>query len=567
MRPNVDVMFRRGEGSIFRRPLPGRLTGDVVGTVESVGPDVDPRRLGRRVAALSEDAFADCAVADAQWLAPAPEGLDSIRHPPPFTTFPPYPNPLPTASLTAYTGPHAAMLVRALGDRLKSAADVLVELVQPSYISVHSNPGLVKSVDAASAQDDKARAERADEKLRRKPVLEPIAPKELDSRIELTPWEVLHNLGRAIALSRQGAGRGLAEHWGCLKYSQALTWNHDSSMTLSDEGRDTANYYKAIQSRELGIGFAAALARRLLRRAFPDHCVSIVPAETALRAGWESGTSSGYRYRPQFFAEIWQPGEPSRTVPIACKGNHGNAATSYNQLASASAHVEGIHIGAWDQTPALVFSTELPIDGALTVHALRAPGTGGRLRGPADSSPGTGLNHTVQDKAIYPGILPPTVNGNAAEREPGFHVQPENYLWFRQVLARTAAAGLGAFAGDGDTTARYLTKQQGQQRFTGFIHAAADSVQDANQTFLGTPFVGTDHIFRLNGTRVEAFSGVAKNLFDYLQEGRLERYRTQVYALRTKLPVVGWDDGWDGPVSVDQDGTVLAMRLLYDDAP
>jgi NADPH:quinone reductase len=72
----VDVMFRRGEGSIFRRPLPGLLTGDVVGTVESVGPGGDPRLLGRRVAGLSEDAFADFALAEAQWLAPVPEGLD-----------------------------------------------------------------------------------------------------------------------------------------------------------------------------------------------------------------------------------------------------------------------------------------------------------------------------------------------------------------------------------------------------------------------------------------------------------------------------------------------------------
>lgn len=75
----VDTRFRRGpgSGSIFQRPLPGRPTGDVVGTVVGVGPGVDPRLRGRRVAALAEDAYADHVVADASWLAAVPDHLDS----------------------------------------------------------------------------------------------------------------------------------------------------------------------------------------------------------------------------------------------------------------------------------------------------------------------------------------------------------------------------------------------------------------------------------------------------------------------------------------------------------
>ncbi|MBO1417930.1 zinc-binding dehydrogenase [Streptomyces sp. FH025] len=74
----VDTRFRRGEpeGSIFHRPLPGVLTGDVVGTVEAVGPGAPAALVGQRVAALSEDAFAEFALADAAWLAPVPDGLD-----------------------------------------------------------------------------------------------------------------------------------------------------------------------------------------------------------------------------------------------------------------------------------------------------------------------------------------------------------------------------------------------------------------------------------------------------------------------------------------------------------
>jgi NADPH2:quinone reductase len=74
----VDTKLRRGpaSGPLFNRPLPAVLTGDVVGTVDAVGPDVDTEQVGLRVATLAEDAFADYVVADAQWLAPVPDGLD-----------------------------------------------------------------------------------------------------------------------------------------------------------------------------------------------------------------------------------------------------------------------------------------------------------------------------------------------------------------------------------------------------------------------------------------------------------------------------------------------------------
>lgn len=147
------------------------------------------------------------------------------------------------------------------GNRLKPAADVLKELVQPSNISAHSSTGLVGKVDEAAAEDDKAREEEELDELRRKSGLRPIPAKELDRTVQLTPWDVLHTLGQAIALSRRGAGRGLAERWGCLKYSQALTCVAESFMTPSAEGRETADYYKAIQSGELGTGFALTLAR------------------------------------------------------------------------------------------------------------------------------------------------------------------------------------------------------------------------------------------------------------------------------------------------------------------
>jgi hypothetical protein len=449
---------------------------------------------------------------------------------------------------------------------MKSAVDVMSDLVRPSNITVKSDQALAGGVNLAADEHDERREAEGQDKIRRKPALQPLGGTELQASVHVTLWEILHTLGRAMALSRRGAGRGLAEHWGCLKYSQALTGGVDSFMTLSAEGREIADHYKAIQSGELGIGIGLVLARRFLHRRYPGHCVSIVAADTALRAGWaltsrEEGPRSGYRYRPQYFAEVWQPGKAPRAIPIACKGNHSNAAESQKQLASASAHVEAVHIGAWNDTPALVVSTEIPTDGALTLHALQAPGKGGWLRGTVDSHDGL-LDRELADRAITPFIQPPAEAGELPPAESGYHVRPDDYPWFRQVLARAEAAALSAFAGDGETTARYLTKRQGRHRFTGFAHAATGSVQDARQTLLGVPFLGTDHVFRLNGTRVEAFSGIAQDLFDHLARGQVEAYREEVYARRSSPQRVDWDPRWLGPVSVQPDGSALALRVM-----
>ncbi|MER7838276.1 hypothetical protein ABTY98_20885 [Streptomyces sp. NPDC096040] len=453
---------------------------------------------------------------------------------------------------------------------MKPAAEVLRDLAQPTHIAVHSSRALCGEVDASAADDDKKRDDKELEPLRRKPTLQGVPAEQIEA-FRLAPWQVLHSLGRAISLARRGAGRGLAEHWGSLKYSQALIGKQGAYMGLSAEGRETADYYKALQSGELGTGLALALATQILGRRYPDHCVSIVPADTALRAGFaltsrDAGHRSGYRYRPRFLAEVWKPGEPSRVFPIESKGNHSNPPASHAQLASASAHVEAVHIGAWNETPSLLFSTELPLDGPLTVHCLQAPGRDGWLRDPTD--PGhRSLDHPVEETNIYPGIVVPSKEHESPTPLPGFHLQPQHHAWFGHVLARTLAAGLTAFAGDGDATVQYLTKRQGQRHFTGFAHAATGSVQDARQKILGTAFVGTDHVFRLNRTRVEAFSGVAEDLFTHLEAGRVHQYRKEVYARRDAWPHAVWDSHWGGPVSVNPDGSVLAMRELREHGP
>jgi NADPH2:quinone reductase len=74
----IDTTFRAGT-SPWPRPLPGALTGDVVGRVVAVGPGVTTVSAGDRVAALTEDAFAELVAADATWLAAVPDHADAAE--------------------------------------------------------------------------------------------------------------------------------------------------------------------------------------------------------------------------------------------------------------------------------------------------------------------------------------------------------------------------------------------------------------------------------------------------------------------------------------------------------
>ena len=233
-----------------------------------------------------------------------------------------------------------------VGD-IEEVESVLRGLVDPSQVDVSSGEGLVGKVASAAADHDKKAKEKGKEPLRRKPGLRPVPPLH-SSRSEPTPLGVLHALGRAISLDGKGSARGIAEHWGCMKYALALSSEGGAGrMVLSEEGRTPERQHKKLQSEELAIGFGLVAVEKLLRKRYPERRFSVVSAEAALRVGWPL---TGSAYRPHFFVEAWRPDAPSMVFPVVCKGHHGRAASSYPQLASASAHVEAAHIGEWNQT-------------------------------------------------------------------------------------------------------------------------------------------------------------------------------------------------------------------------
>jgi NADPH:quinone reductase len=148
----VDTKTRQGPapGSIFHRPLPGTLTGDVVGTVESAGPEVDASLVGRRVAALvAEDAVADHVVSDVDWLVPVPDGLD-----------------LGAASVLPMAAPLALRILRA--GRLSAGETVLVHAAAGSigHLTVQlaklSGAGTVIGTASSKTKLDFVREQGAD---------------------------------------------------------------------------------------------------------------------------------------------------------------------------------------------------------------------------------------------------------------------------------------------------------------------------------------------------------------------------------------------------------------------
>lgn len=442
-------------------------------------------------------------------------------------------------------------------DGVEDVDGIIRGLVGSSRVGVSSGVELSGKVASAVVDHDKKSKEKDKEPLRRKPELRPVPP--LHSAVpESTPLGVLHSLGRAISLDGKGSARGIAEHWGCMKYALALSSKGGSGfMTLSAEGRTPERQHKKLQSEELAIGFGLVAVEKLLQERYPERRFSVVPAEAALRIGWPL---TGIAYRPHFFVEAWHPDGPSTVFPVVCKGHHGRAASSHPQLASASAHVEAVHIGEWNQTPAYVLSTELSTKGPVVVHALQADGKGGVLPNAEDR-----MNMALKDQGLSPFIAKPADGKVLEEPLSGFHVPPQETAWFQKVLARTDAAGLAAFTGDNKVTADHLTRRQGKKGYEKGGHSAISSSREEEHTFLGRRFVGTDHVFRVRGVRVEVFSGVEADLFALLEKGDVNGYRRELDSVVSSQPQAGWVDSWNGAVSVRPDGSVLAIRRLQPD--
>lgn len=325
-----------------------------------------------------------------------------------------------------------------------------------------------------------------------------------------------------------------------------------------------------MQARELGRAFGLAVAERVVRERFPDHLVSIIDAEIALLPGFartKPAGTLGARPRPDFLLEAWRPGEGSRIFVVTVNGNHqavtaktsASSRTTYRQLARSSERMERFHLGRWDDTPALLTSTEFLATAGVTVHLLHA---GGGVVLPARPASGPGTADVAIGRRALPyvnSVTVPTKRGAAPHN--AFLVPEKELGWFGRVVARAHAAGQLSLAGGGGTVGRYLIEEQGGKHFSETAFAGTASVHDAEASFADERYVGTDQVFRVNGRRVEAFSGMATDLYDHLAAGRVEECRRQAYERRKDWPTPD-DVGHWGATSFRSDGTALAIRVV-----
>ncbi|MFK4082704.1 zinc-binding alcohol dehydrogenase family protein [Kribbella sp. NPDC020789] len=104
----IDALLRSGR-SPWPWPMPGKLTGDVVGRISQLGPEVPAGlAVGDRVAGLAEDAFADYAIVEAAFLATVPATADAGE-----------------ATTMSMTGPLALRLLEA--GRIPAGGTVLIQ--------------------------------------------------------------------------------------------------------------------------------------------------------------------------------------------------------------------------------------------------------------------------------------------------------------------------------------------------------------------------------------------------------------------------------------------------------
>lgn len=396
---------------------------------------------------------------------------------------------------------------------LMDIAEALKRLLEPSVVTFQSSSYLAGKVKKKAAKIDADRRAKLQWIHDRKPRLTPVPKSQHKGEMSITPWELLHTLGRATVLSGQGSSRALAQHWSCLKYVTTLQSNYQGRMELSPDGKDPRYHRKSVQAEDLGIAFALAAGLRIVQERHSDYRFEIVDADVALEAGWalkgaEVRSRENTLLRPDYFLVGLKDGGPTRLVTVECKGSHGRVDAQHVQLAKASAQVHAVVIGDTGTDavppPSLLMATALAANGGIEMRILDPDGDG-VLAVPGERAPS--LNGPAEQLNELAGIPIKAPDGREDAR-PGFYIPPQRSEWFSRVLARTSAASLLTFVGDRSTARALLTPRQQVRVGSQYTHPGTDAVFDTRIELGGLSFTGTDHVFRFGSQRMEAFSGI-----------------------------------------------------------
>ncbi|SEG93345.1 hypothetical protein SAMN02982929_05799 [Saccharopolyspora kobensis] len=407
-----------------------------------------------------------------------------------------------------------------------------------------------------------------------------------------SPLEVLRQVGVATAFDGNSPFAAVSRHWAQLRYCATME-TKSGRLAVSALGNDVVYHHKVAQSEYLGIGFALVVAREILRRQYPNWEFHPVDAEYALTRGIpEAGSANqlnGTQSRPDYFL-IGRPNSGRgglKIVVLECKGTHSEGEQqAVRQLAKACTQVRSVEIEGHDLSSLMCVSRLLR--SGIKILVIDPPGDADLWSG----TPGelnALLDGTIEEPPEFFSVRPPAVSepeepdsqtasaGEASEdtespeeelRTPHVVTVPRaSRNWFAQVLARTFASSVLAFAGDDKAAADYRLprRYEGQSGQQGLPldepieveRSASISMQD------GFRARGTSYTMPLTGDRhLEVFRGIEEGIYADLGEQRLSSYFQTSRRFWDKWRHRSRRQASDNTtISVGRDGTVLAIRV------
>lgn len=267
---------------------------------------------------------------------------------------------------------------------------------------------------------------------------------------------------------------------------------------------------------------------------------------------------------PEYFLVGFRSGAPLRIVSVHCKGSH--AKTPYpqcDQLAKSSSNLTRFVLGDVDSgggpPPGLMLATAICASGGIETRVLDPSGPG-LLQIPGRGVPDLGGKPT--QKNLFPEI-PFHENGQKRWR-PGFALPEKEWEWFSKVLARASVASVLTFVGDRKAAAGMLTENQHYRLGGEEEQEPTAFAGDTRINLGGVEFVGTDHVLRLCGTRVEVVAAMPEELRDLLAVNDYEGFESALPVVRRRLcsrkERVQRD--WGGVMSFDSAGPLFAIRSI-----
>ncbi|MGP4019109.1 hypothetical protein [Saccharopolyspora sp. 5N708] len=467
---------------------------------------------------------------------------------------------------------------------------LLRHLASPGFVELDSSQPLVDKVTKeAHRRSIKFPAYR----FRKNPR---IVPADLPEALSVTPVEVLRQVGVATTFYGDSPFTAIAHHWAQLRYCATLE-TKKGKLSLSSLGDEVVHHHKVAQSEYLGIGLALVIAQETLRKQHPGWEFSPVDADFALDRGIPGIGSAtqvaGLQSRPDYFliGRRIRGGGGLKIVVLECKGTHSPGETKIiGQLAKACTQVRSVEIEGQNLSSLMVASRFLP--SGIKVCVLDPPGESELWSGTDDE-----LDEMLSEEVDGPpepfSTRTPTSDDLLAI-EPDQPIEDEEFgasenyselaeqdleipqvvsipqasrRWFSRVLARTFAASVLAFAGDGETAAKYRTPRlyEDSQGQYGLPLEDAAEIKTSRRFPLpgGLSAQGTQYSMPLpDGRRLDVFRGIEESVYEELGQERLGSYFRSAQRVWNKWSQIAGNGASNGrPVAFGRDGTVVTLEI------